>query len=194
MNGTATSRALSEKMGSFAWQVSARTIPRRLQQHKSSVRWPWLRLSMTGWSAFNGVFNDEPGLINGLTSCFQTNLNFIYSIMMVASVFEASWKTEVASNIVILAHHLEWWYGVPLDIHLGHLLFAFSTLSVSNSIQGFVNPCGSTLYLSPTKCYVSAVLGRVICCWYCSKLPRCRRCPSAALACHFLINRKMSCE
>ena len=44
----ATSRSLSQQMGTFArQQPSARTVRRRLQQHGLSARRPWLRLPLT---------------------------------------------------------------------------------------------------------------------------------------------------
>ncbi|GFS51842.1 HTH_Tnp_Tc3_2 domain-containing protein [Trichonephila clavipes] len=44
MNCAATSRALNQELGSFAEQVSARTVRRRFQQHGLSVWRPWLGL------------------------------------------------------------------------------------------------------------------------------------------------------
>ncbi|GFU68897.1 transposable element Tcb1 transposase [Trichonephila clavipes] len=46
MDRAATSRALNQALGSFATQVSARTVRRRLQQHGFSARRPW-RLPLT---------------------------------------------------------------------------------------------------------------------------------------------------
>ena len=50
-------------------------------------------------------FNAKPGSRNGVTSCFKTNLNYVYSIMMVVSV--PSVIVENARYVVILAHYLE---------------------------------------------------------------------------------------
>ncbi|GFV13382.1 HTH_Tnp_Tc3_2 domain-containing protein [Trichonephila clavipes] len=47
MDRAVTSRALSQELGSFAQQVSTRTVRRRLQQHGLSARRPWLRLPLT---------------------------------------------------------------------------------------------------------------------------------------------------
>ncbi|GFV10899.1 HTH_Tnp_Tc3_2 domain-containing protein [Trichonephila clavipes] len=48
MERAATSRALSQELGSFArQQVSVRTVRRRLLQHGLSSRRPWLRLALT---------------------------------------------------------------------------------------------------------------------------------------------------
>ncbi|GFW82627.1 uncharacterized protein TNCV_3491991 [Trichonephila clavipes] len=48
MDRAATSRALSQELGSFArQQVSARTVRRSLLQHGLSARRPWLRLLLT---------------------------------------------------------------------------------------------------------------------------------------------------
>ncbi|GFW55746.1 HTH_Tnp_Tc3_2 domain-containing protein [Trichonephila clavipes] len=43
----APSRTLSQELGPFARQVSARTIRRHLQQHGLSAWRPWLRLPLT---------------------------------------------------------------------------------------------------------------------------------------------------
>ncbi|GFS75018.1 HTH_Tnp_Tc3_2 domain-containing protein [Trichonephila clavipes] len=48
MHREATSRALSQELGSFArQQVSARTVRRRSQQHELSALRPWLQIPLT---------------------------------------------------------------------------------------------------------------------------------------------------
>ena len=43
---------------------------------------------ITDRRAFDGVFNDKSGRRNGLTSRFQTNLNFVYSVMILSLVLD----------------------------------------------------------------------------------------------------------
>ena len=84
---------------------------------------------ITDKSNFNDVFNDEPGCMNGVTPCFQENLDSPYSIMMAASVFDSNAENacfQLAFGSFILVHHLEWCYGVPLNTRLLHLLFALT--------------------------------------------------------------------
>ncbi|GFX08029.1 HTH_Tnp_Tc3_2 domain-containing protein [Trichonephila clavipes] len=113
MDRTATSRALSQELGSFArQQVSARTVRRCLQQHGLSVRRPWLQLPLMlhpDRIIVNGVISDEPGSTKSETSLFQMNPGSFFSIKMVTSVFgsivvNAHW--QCAFVIVILAHDL----------------------------------------------------------------------------------------
>ncbi|GFS86394.1 transposable element Tcb1 transposase [Trichonephila clavipes] len=65
MDHTATSRALSRKLGSFARQhMSTRTILRRLLQHGLSARRPCLRLPLMLHHRLESLqwgINDEPG-------------------------------------------------------------------------------------------------------------------------------------
>ena len=58
---------------------------------------PWFRLF---WSctrdrnALYGLFNDETGSRNSVELCFQMNLSFVYSIIIVKSTFSASKRTH----------------------------------------------------------------------------------------------------
>ena len=51
----------------------------------------------TNRNAFNGIFRDKLGCRNGATSCFQKNLDFVYSIMIVTFALAKSWRTWIVS-------------------------------------------------------------------------------------------------
>ncbi|GFW28287.1 hypothetical protein TNCV_4639541 [Trichonephila clavipes] len=91
MDHAATSRALSQELGSLAkQQMSSQTVRQRLQQYGFFARRPWLRLLLTcitDMRVFNGVINDEPGSSNGETLFFQMNPGSVNSIKMVAPMF-----------------------------------------------------------------------------------------------------------
>lgn len=89
-------------------------------------------LDITNRRDFRAVINDDPGRMNGLTLCFQTNGRSFYSLMMVASLFGdilENTDCQSAVDIVIQDHHLEWRHEVSLDTNLSHLLlFALTAL------------------------------------------------------------------
>ena len=73
---------------------------------------------ITDRSTISDVFNDEHRSSNNRTSCFQTNLDCVYNIIMVISEFgktTGNVRCQHSSVIVILAYHLEWWRKVPLS-------------------------------------------------------------------------------
>ncbi|GFY07532.1 HTH_Tnp_Tc3_2 domain-containing protein [Trichonephila clavipes] len=135
MDRAATSRSLSQELGSFArQQVSARTIRRRMLQHGLSARRLWLQLPLTlhhRQERLQWWDQRQTWCMNDETSLYQNNSGSAYSIKMVTSVFSgigvnAHWRR--AFVIVILAHKLALWYGGLLDTRLGHLLFAMKAL------------------------------------------------------------------
>ena len=88
------------------------------------------------------MFNDKSGLRNGMTSCSQKNRDSIYSIIIVAFVFDRMVKNahyKPAFDIVILSHNLERWYEVSQDIRLGHLLFAMEQWPLYSCAKRSVN-------------------------------------------------------
>ena len=66
----------------------------------------YLWLYITDKNVFNGVFNDEPGCRNRVTSCFHTSLDSVWSIMMAASMLCGIVKNiqwQLAFVVVILS-------------------------------------------------------------------------------------------
>ncbi|GFW92533.1 HTH_Tnp_Tc3_2 domain-containing protein [Trichonephila clavipes] len=132
MDRAATSRALSQELGSFARQQGFALAVRQrffFLQHGLSARRPWLRLPLMLHHRQERLhWGDErrTWCTNGETSFFQMSPGSICSTKMVASLF---------GGIVVNAH----WQRV----------FEQCTLHF-----WFVATHGSTLYSSPAKPYV----------------------------------------
>ena len=85
---------------------------------------------ITDWSAFSGVFNNDPACRNDVTLSFRRNLESVYSIMMVTSVFRdimENTSCQYTFDIFILIQHLELRCGVKLDTRLLLALKTFET-------------------------------------------------------------------
>ena len=70
--------------------------------------YPWRYI--TDRNGFNTVFIHDPVHRNNVRSCFQTNLDSVYSIMMVTSVFVGADRSSLYQRAIdngILAYHLE---------------------------------------------------------------------------------------
>lgn len=132
-NLTATSQTINREMGYFARQkVPARTVWRHFQKHSMDCQhgdhgfgygWRWI----TDRSTSNGEINHESGRRNGVTSSFQAKAVSIYIILTVLYTFGSIVENahyQLAFDKAILAHHLKWWYGVPVVTYLDHFLFA----------------------------------------------------------------------
>ena len=116
--------APSKKIGWFARQnFTAQTFQRHFQNHGLGDHGFDFWLYITERNAFSDVINEELGCGNDVPSCFQKNLTSIYSIMMILSEFGDDPRYQRAFNIIILAHHLEWWCGALLDSRHGHFFF-----------------------------------------------------------------------
>ena len=104
----------------------------------------FLWIYIKGRSSLNGMF-DKPGYRIELFSCLQTNLDSVYSIMMIASM--SGWIVQMHDasihSINTLVHHVEWWYGLPLDAHLDHLLLVLMALWTVALIFLLCSTCGS---------------------------------------------------
>ena len=64
------------------------------------------------------------GRKNDVTLFFQINIDSVYSIIKVASVFNdivANAHCQFVFYFLILLHHLKFWYRVSLGTHLNHL-------------------------------------------------------------------------
>ena len=128
-----SSRTLSQEMKSTAKQkISAQTIRQCFHQHRLSDRWPWfwipftiyLRLKHFQWGVRQWTWSQEwPDML-----CFQTNLDSIYNIMMVASVFDAIVESLRLNVHSTLPYWPIIWNGVPCGTSLGHLFFALISL------------------------------------------------------------------
>lgn len=85
-------------------------------------------------NSMNSVINYEPGRTNGTASCFQTNPDCAYILIMIVFLF-ASGHCQNSFDIVILTHHLKWWYGVPLYTRLGDVLLKQTSLWTVTTIS-----------------------------------------------------------
>ena len=98
----------------------------QLGNHGFSYLWSYI----IDRGAFNSVFNDKQGHKNGIMSYFQTKVDFVYSLMVVWSVFEGivtNWYSHWEFDIIILVRHLEWWYGMPWVTCLVYLIFRLNS-------------------------------------------------------------------
>ena len=80
-----------------------------------------------------GEFNIESGRRNDGMFQFEKNLDSLYSIMMVGSLFSCiveNARCQRTFDIVILAHYLERWYGMSLNARFGHLLFVLTAVVI----------------------------------------------------------------
>ena len=103
-------------MFATAWTVSLASMFRQhLMLHHTKV------LS-------NGVFNSEPECKKGITSCFQKNLGYVYSVMIVVSAFVSIVLNACWIQHRDTVHHLEWWNEMPLGTCLGQFLFTLTVL------------------------------------------------------------------
>ena len=87
---TATSLVMSQAMGSFARQMSARTVRLRSQQHGLSAHRPWLCLPLTLYHRqeyLQWYVQQQIWAKYGVIPLLQMNLVSIYRIMMITSVF-----------------------------------------------------------------------------------------------------------
>ncbi|UYV72863.1 hypothetical protein LAZ67_10001019 [Cordylochernes scorpioides] len=94
--------------------MTVQTAQLGLQLHGLSYRRPWIRLPLTSHHKQELLqLCDQRRFLsrNGVT-CFQNNPGSVCSTLKASSVFVASW------NVHTLAHHLNRWYGMPLDRHL----------------------------------------------------------------------------
>ena len=101
-------KALSQEMASYSGQqISAKAVWRRFELHELSARRTWLQLPLTlhhRRKCFQMYVQRRIYTSRG-TSYFQTNLDSIYSIMMVTPVFDgivANTRCQHVFNIVIL--------------------------------------------------------------------------------------------
>ena len=124
-----------------AWTISSVTMTLAMLHATSQWEMP-----------SKGVLNNEYRHRSDAMSYFQTCLNSVYSIMMIAVVFGSIMVNpcrQHAFHDILLAHHLEWWSGMPLDTSFRHLLFALTSLWTVMLHFYCMKACGSTLYLNP---------------------------------------------
>ena len=106
-----TSVCMSSSMTFASTQTVSLAIIARLQT--------WTLLMFVQWRAWKQEWHDV----------MLSYLDSIYCIIMIACMFDNIMDNapcQCLFDIVILAHHLEWWHRVPLVICLGHLLFALT--------------------------------------------------------------------